>query len=109
MNYNELPTKILVGHTDVASQLSRRLIQLKAARTLWHKDMNQFMDHVIRVNCDALTYDVFPWIIGEQSRSSEMFLLVPLSPVGLVSVTAVTYCRVGISYSCYSASVSFLN
>ena len=64
MNH-EMVTKISLQHTEAANKLSRRLTQLRAARTLWHKDMNQFMDHILRVDDDGLTYDVFPWIIGK--------------------------------------------
>lgn len=58
-------------HVEIANKLSRRLIQLRAARTLWHKDMNQFMDHILRVNDDGLSYDVFPWIIGRVRKGEK--------------------------------------
>ncbi|XP_063687351.1 KATNB1-like protein 1 [Bolinopsis microptera] len=71
MNYNDQSTNIAVQHPEIANKLSRRLIQLRAARTLWHKDMNQFMDHILRVNDDGLSYDVFPWIIGRVRKGEK--------------------------------------
>ncbi|CAB3990288.1 Hypothetical predicted protein [Paramuricea clavata] len=48
------------GHKVMTSVLSTRLLRLNAAQTLWHKDMNSFIEYILRLDDDAVIVDILP-------------------------------------------------
>ncbi|XP_046847734.1 KATNB1-like protein 1 [Xenia sp. Carnegie-2017] len=52
--------EISKGHQMMMSVLSNRLLRLTAAQTLWYKDMNSFMEYILRLDDDAVMTDILP-------------------------------------------------
>ncbi|RMX42515.1 hypothetical protein pdam_00022271 [Pocillopora damicornis] len=54
--------EIAKGHGTMISVLQSRLLRLKAAQTLWHKDTNALIEYLLRLKDDAVLVDIMPFL-----------------------------------------------
>ncbi|XP_065833679.1 KATNB1-like protein 1 [Oscarella lobularis] len=54
------PDEISKGHENMLSVLEERKMRLMASKSLWDKDVNSTIDHILRLNDDSLTVDLLP-------------------------------------------------
>ncbi|XP_028398819.1 uncharacterized protein LOC114522348 isoform X2 [Dendronephthya gigantea] len=60
LNESKTLSELSKGHKVMMSVLSARLLRLTAAQTLWHKDMNSFIEYILRVEDNAVVVDILP-------------------------------------------------
>ncbi|XP_029195389.2 KATNB1-like protein 1 isoform X3 [Acropora millepora] len=54
--------KISKGHATMITVLQTRLLRLRAAQTLWHKDTNALIEYLLRMKDDSVLVDVMPFL-----------------------------------------------
>ncbi|KAK3748731.1 hypothetical protein QZH41_015679 [Actinostola sp. cb2023] len=63
-------SEIAQSHSTMLSVLSTRLLRLRAAETLWHKDTNEFIEYVLRLKDDSLLVDVLPLLTSRVKENA---------------------------------------
>ncbi|XP_068682190.1 KATNB1-like protein 1 [Montipora foliosa] len=54
--------EISKGHATMITVLQTRLLRLRAAQTLWHKDTNALIEYLLRMKDDSILVDVMPFL-----------------------------------------------
>jgi len=54
--------EISKGHATMITVLQTRLLRLRAAQTLWHKDTNALIEYLLRMKDDSVLVDVMPFL-----------------------------------------------
>ncbi|KAM7431086.1 positive regulation of cytoskeleton organization [Porites harrisoni] len=54
--------EITKGHGTMISVLQTRLLRLRAAQTLWHKDTNALIEYLLRLKDESVLVDVMPFL-----------------------------------------------
>ncbi|KAL9953149.1 hypothetical protein ACROYT_G040517 [Oculina patagonica] len=54
--------QIAKGHGTMINVLQTRLLRLRAAQTLWHKDTNAFIEYLLRLKDDSVLVDIMPFL-----------------------------------------------
>ncbi|XP_031573030.1 KATNB1-like protein 1 [Actinia tenebrosa] len=62
--------ELMNSHPAMMSVLTNRLLRLRAAETLWHKDTNAFLEYVLRLKDDALLVDVMPLLTSRVKENA---------------------------------------
>ncbi|XP_020615721.1 katanin p80 WD40 repeat-containing subunit B1-like isoform X2 [Orbicella faveolata] len=50
------------GHGTMINVLQTRLLRLRAAQTLWHKDTNALIEYLLRLKDDSVVVDIMPFL-----------------------------------------------
>ncbi|XP_001631179.2 KATNB1-like protein 1 [Nematostella vectensis] len=63
--------EIRKGHLAMTTVLSSRLLKLRAAETLWHKDTsNGFVEYILRLKDDSVLVDVMPLLTSRVKENA---------------------------------------